>query len=98
MTLRGCRWGTRSRGDAYRTGLLAFMYIINMFLLPLISGLLLDPRAWYVSFTLHPIKVQNESLVLAFMYVINLILLPLSAALEPRRLLHCVHCVRSKFK
>ena len=39
---------THSGGIAWRTGLLAIAYLMNVFLLPLGAALKLDTQAWYV--------------------------------------------------
>lgn len=41
-----CRWTTKSGHDGYYTGLLAVMWTLNSFLLPLSCGLMLDRSAW----------------------------------------------------
>jgi hypothetical protein len=41
-----CRWTTKSGRDGYYTGLLAVMWTLNSFLLPLSCGLMLDRSAW----------------------------------------------------
>lgn len=40
------RWTTKSGRDGYYTGLLAVMWTLNSFLLPLACGLMLDRSAW----------------------------------------------------